>query len=77
MGVKMVYSHNTSGIHQKTEAATGRPATLLKKRFRHRCFPVNFEEFVRTPFLQNISRRLLPEEELHGLTIMITITNAW
>ena len=26
-----------------------RPATLLKKRW-HRCFPVNFEKFLRTPF---------------------------
>ena len=28
-----------------------RPATLLKKRLWHRCFPVNFATFVRTPFL--------------------------
>ena len=26
------------------------PATLLKKRLRHRCFPVNFAKFLRTPF---------------------------
>ena len=25
-------------------------ATLLKKRFWHRCFPVNFRKFLRTPF---------------------------
>ena len=36
-----------------------RPATLLKKRLWHRCFPVNFAKFLRTPFLQNISGRLL------------------
>ena len=35
-----------------------RPATLLKKRLWHRCFPMNFEKFQRTPFLQNTSRRL-------------------
>ena len=35
------------------------PATLLKKRLWHRCFPVNFVKFLRTPFLQNTSRRLL------------------
>ena len=29
------------------------PATLFKKRLRHRCFPVNFVNFLRTPFLQN------------------------
>ena len=28
-----------------------RPATLLKKRLWHRCFPVNFAKFVRTPFI--------------------------
>ena len=26
------------------------PATLLKKRLWHRCFPVNFAKFLRTPF---------------------------
>ena len=40
-----------------------RSATLLKKRLWHRCFPVNFEKFLRTPFLQNTSRRLRLEEE--------------
>ena len=28
-----------------------RPATLLKKRLRHRCFPLNFAKLLRTPFL--------------------------
>ena len=37
----------------------GRPATLLKKSLWHRCFPVNFAKFLRTPFLQNTSGRLL------------------
>ena len=32
-----------------------RPATLLKKRLWHRCFPVNFLKFARTAFLQNTS----------------------
>ena len=32
-----------------------RPATLLKKRFWHRFFPVNFVKFLRTPFFQNTS----------------------
>ena len=27
-----------------------RPATLLKKRLWHRCFPVNFTKFLKTPF---------------------------
>ena len=34
------------------------PATLLKKRIWHRCFPVNFVKFLRTPFLQNTSGRM-------------------
>ena len=33
--------------------------TLVKKRLWHRCFPVNFVKFLRTPFLQNTSGRLL------------------
>ena len=32
---------------------------LLKKRLWHRCFPANFVKFLRTPFLQNTSGRLL------------------
>ena len=36
-----------------------RPASLFKKRLWHRCFPVNFAKFLRTPFLQNTSRQLL------------------
>ena len=35
------------------------PVTLLKKRLQHRCFPVNFANFLRTPFSQNTSGRLL------------------
>ena len=36
-----------------------RPTTLLKKRLRYRCFPLNFAKFLRTPFLYNTSGRLL------------------
>ena len=31
------------------------PATLLKRRFWHRGFSVNFVKFLKTPFLQNTS----------------------
>ena len=34
-------------------------ATLLKKRRLYRCFTMNFAKFLRAPFLQNTSRRLL------------------
>ena len=35
------------------------PVTLLKKRLWQSGFPVNFVKFLRTPFLQNTSGRLL------------------
>ena len=36
-----------------------RPASLLKKRLWHWCFPVNFAKFLRTPFLIENLRWLL------------------
>ena len=36
-----------------------RAATLFKKELRHRCFPVNLAKFLRIPYLQNTSGRLL------------------
>ena len=41
------------------KAADLRPATVLKMGLWHWCFLVNFEKFLRTPFLQNTSGRLL------------------
>ena len=38
-----------------SDGSRKRPATLLKKRLWHRCFPVNSAKFLRTPFLQNTS----------------------
>ena len=35
-----------------------KPATLSKKKLRHRCFPVNFAKFWRAPFLRNTSWRM-------------------
>ena len=34
-------------------------AKSVKKRLQHRCFPVNFVKFLKTPFLQNTSGQLL------------------
>ena len=42
-----------------SKVAGVRPLTLFKKRLWHRCYPVNFAKFLRTPFLQNSSGRLL------------------
>ena len=54
-----------------------RPETLLKKRLCHRCFPMNFAEFLRTPFLQNTSGRLLLA--LHTCKIWLNecFLNSW
>ena len=40
-----------------------RPAALLKKRPWHRCFPVNFVKFLRTPILKEHLRWLLLERK--------------
>ena len=39
----------------KNKVTGFRVATILKKRLWHRCFPVNFTKFLRTPFLHSIS----------------------
>ena len=39
--------------------------TLWKKRFWHKCVPVNFPKFLRTPYLQNTSGRLLLKNGKH------------
>ena len=36
-----------------------RTATLSKERIRYKCFLVNFDKFLRAPFLRNTSGRLL------------------
>ena len=42
-----------------------RPATLLKKRLWHRCFPVNFTKILRIPFLTEHLRWLLLDSTLN------------
>ena len=39
-----------------------RPGTLLKKRLCHRCFPVSFEKFLRTPFFTEHFRRTASDQ---------------
>ena len=46
-----------------------RHSTLLKKRLRHRCFPVNFEKCFRTPFLYRT-----PLVVAYGLRLYISIS---
>ena len=45
-----------------------RPATLLKRRLWHSCFPANFAKFLRTPFLV---------EHLWLLLLSIKFVNSW
>ena len=59
------FSEKFHKIHKKSPVplffnkVTGlSPATLWKKKLWHRCFPVNFVKFLRTPFLQKTSERL-------------------
>ena len=47
------------------------PATLLKKRLWLRSFPVNFAKFLRTPFLQTTSGRLLLTGIYHKVDVVI------
>ena len=57
----LFYPLNTSENHRFSDVFRGyrRPATLLKKRLWHRCFPVNFAEFLRKHILKNMCERLL------------------
>ena len=48
-----------SPFFNKVASLRAATSTLLKKRLWHWCFLVNFAKLLRTPFLQNTSRRLL------------------
>ena len=45
---KCIFCYNTVNKRKYT-----RPVILLKNRLWHRCFPVDFAKFLRTPYLQN------------------------
>ena len=53
-----------------------RPGTLLKKRLCQRYFPVSFTKILRTPFLQNISWRLVLQKThiLHLISCIHALT---
>ena len=55
------------GVLENFSKFTGKHlCNFIKKGLWHRCFPVNFEEILRRPILENISRRLL-------LSIILTV----
>ena len=47
-----------------------RPEALFKKWLWHRCFPVNFVTFLRTPFSQNVFWRLLLHKKTKKVYIL-------
>ena len=64
--VKKMFLEISQNSHEKTCARASfliklqtQAVALLNKRLWHRLFRVNFAKFLRTPFLQNASRRLL------------------
>ena len=56
------------------KVASLRPKTLLKKRLWHRCFPVNFEKFLRTPFLTKNLRCSLDPMHLSHLAKLVSLS---
>ena len=56
--IKFTGKHLCQGLLFNKIAGLG-AATLLKKKLRRRCFPLNLAKFLRTPYLQNTSARLL------------------
>ena len=50
-------SHQRCSVRQ--HVLQPQDCNFIKNRLWHRCFPVNFTKFLRTPFLQNTSGQLL------------------
>ena len=50
---KFTGKHLCQGLFLNKVAGLG-PATLFKKRLWHRCFPVNFAQFLRIPFTEHL-----------------------
>ena len=66
------------GVHLIFNSFTGpstRPATLLKKRLWHMCFPVNFPKFLETPFLTEHLRWMLLKNYLVQSLLKIGLIN--
>ena len=51
------------------------PATLLEKKLWQRCFPGNFAKFLKTPFLQKTSGRLLLNSGILGKRLKVCWIN--
>ena len=58
----------TGGVLQKKGVKKPWACNFIKKEIQHRCFPVNFEKFLRAFSLQNTSGGCCPNEELGKVT---------
>ena len=67
--IKFTGKHLFQGLLFNKAAGLG-TATLLKKKLRRRCFPLNLAKFLRTPYLQNASARLQIQKEPCILAVM-------
>ena len=56
--IKFTGKHPCQSLFFNTVAGL-RPATLFQKRLWHRCFPVNFQTFLKTRILKNICEQFL------------------
>ena len=65
-----IYFYITSNHKISSKVALEKRLPLLKKRLCHRCFPANFAKFLRTPFLQNTSGRLLFKVVFYWISIL-------
>ena len=83
--VKMVFLEISQNLQERTYARVSfliklqvwglRPSTLLKKRLWHRCFPVNFVKFLRTPFYIEHLWRLLLQLLLESAIWLLLLKN--
>ena len=65
---KFIWKHLCQGLFSNKVADLS-PATLLKMRLWHRCFPVNFVRFLRTPFFtENLWWLLLKNKQRKGFS---------
>ena len=47
--------HRKTSVLESCNKVVGlHPCNIIKKRLQHRCFPVKYAKFIRTPFLKNI-----------------------
>ena len=71
--VKLTRKHLWQSLFFNKVAGLG-PTTLLKKRLCHRCFPVNFTTFPRTPFfIEHLEWLLLELLILRNRTLKRTL----